>query len=158
MALRYGSTAKVSTTTERLLKTSKKHNEQIRCACLILSTSLQTLLEPEIRVCCDGAVILLCVITRISSLWFSVNTCIYLLHKILSENQQIPNMPVRDARLSFVNSISALTSHPSTHTLVLYASYCSKVVVLAVHDIWSKTSFMCRLSFSPSAVTSNIAI
>ena len=56
-------------------------------------------------------------------------------------------MPVRDAGLSFVDSISALTSHPSTHTLVLYASDRSKVVVLAVHDIWSKTSFMCRLSF-----------
>ena len=55
-------------------------------------------------------------------------------------------MPVRDAGLSFVDSISALTSHPSTHTLVLYASEHSKVVVLAVHDIWSKT-FMCRLSF-----------
>ena len=62
-------------------------------------------------------------------------------------------MPVRDAGLSFVDSISALTSHPSTHTLVLYASDRSKVVVLAVHDIWSKTSFMCRLSFSTSAPT-----
>ena len=65
---------KVSTMTERLLKTSKKHNEQIRCACLICSTSLQSLLEPEIY--CDGAVILLCVITRISSLWLSFNTYI----------------------------------------------------------------------------------
>ena len=56
-------------------------------------------------------------------------------------------MPVRDAGSSFVDSISALTSHPSTHTLVLYASDYSKVVVLAVHDIWSEMSFMCRLSF-----------
>ena len=56
----------MSTTTERLLKTSKKHNEQIRF--LLLSTSLQSLLEPEI--CCDGAVILLCVITWVSSVIF----------------------------------------------------------------------------------------
>ena len=56
-------------------------------------------------------------------------------------------------RLSFVDSISALISHPSTPTLVLYASDHSNGVVLAGHDIWSKTSFMSRLSFSTSAST-----
>ena len=62
-------------------------------------------------------------------------------------------MPVQDSGLSFVDSISASTSHPSTHTLVLYPSNRSKVVVLAVHDIWSKTSFLFHLSFSTSAPT-----
>ena len=62
-------------------------------------------------------------------------------------------MQVRDAGLSFVDSITASTSHPSIHTLVPYASDRSKVVVLAVQDISSKTSFMCRLSFSTSAPT-----
>ena len=61
-------------------------------------------------------------------------------------------MPVRDAGLSFVNSISALTPHPSIHTLVFYASDCSKMVVLAVHDEVEKI-FMCRFSFSTSAPT-----
>ena len=56
---------KVSTMTERLLKISKKHNEQIRF--WLLSTSLQSLSEPEI--CCDGAVILLCVITWVSPIF-----------------------------------------------------------------------------------------
>ena len=103
----------MSTTTERLLKTSKKHNEQIRCACLICSTSLQSLLEPEIG--CDGAVILLCVIARISSLWFSFNTYIYLLHKILSEHQQDPQYAGSGRRVQFCRQYKCfnLTSlHP----------------------------------------------
>ena len=47
-------------------------------------------------------------------------------------------MPVRDAGLSFVDSISALTPHPSTPILVFYASDCSKAVVLAVQDVIEK--------------------
>ena len=62
-------------------------------------------------------------------------------------------MPIRDAGLSFVDSMSALTPHPSTPTLVLYASDRSKAVVLAVHEMWSKKIFMCRFSFSTSAPT-----
>ena len=57
---------KVSTTTEIRLKTPKKHNEQIRF--WLISTSLQSLSEREI--CSDGAVILLCVITWVSSVIF----------------------------------------------------------------------------------------
>ena len=66
-------------------------------------------------------------------------------------------MPVLDAGLSFIDSISALTPppnpHPSTPTLVFYASDCSKAVVLAVCDVWSKKLFMYRFSFSTSAPT-----
>ena len=63
-------------------------------------------------------------------------------------------MPILDAGLSFVDSMSALTPHPSTPTLVLYASDRSKAVVLAVHEMWSKKKiFMCRFSFSTSAPT-----
>ena len=39
----------------------------------------------------------------------------YLLHIILSEYQQVPQYASRDAGLSFVDSISALTPHPSIH-------------------------------------------
>ena len=52
-------------------------------------------------------------------------------------------MPIRDAGLSFVDSMSALTPHPSTHTLVLYASYHSKTVVLAVHEMSKK--YLCAV-------------
>ena len=47
-------------------------------------------------------------------------------------------MPIRDAGLSFVDSMSALTPHHSTPTLVLYASDRSKTVVLAVHEMSKK--------------------
>ena len=53
-------------------------------------------------------------------------------------------MPIRDAGLSFVDSMSALTPHPSTPTLVLYASDRSKAVVLAVQDMWSK-KYLCAV-------------
>ena len=53
-------------------------------------------------------------------------------------------MPIRDAELSFVDSMSALTLHPSTPTLVLYASDCSKTVVLAVQEMWSK-KYLCAV-------------
>ena len=39
----------------------------------------------------------------------------YLLHLILSEYQQVPQYASRDAGLSFVDSVSALTPHPSIH-------------------------------------------
>ena len=53
-------------------------------------------------------------------------------------------MPFRDAGLSFVDSMSALTPHPSTPILVLYAYDRSKAVVLAVHDMWSK-KYLCAV-------------
>ena len=53
-------------------------------------------------------------------------------------------MPIRDAGLSFVDSMSALTPHPSIPTLVLYASDRSKTVVLAVHEMSKK--YLCAVS------------
>ena len=53
-------------------------------------------------------------------------------------------MPIRDAGLSFVDSMSALTPQPSTPILVLYASDRSKAVVLAVHDMWSR-KYLCAV-------------
>ena len=47
-------------------------------------------------------------------------------------------MPIREAGLSFVDNMSALTPHPSIPTLVLYASDRSKTVVLAVHEMSKK--------------------
>ena len=67
-----------------------------------------------------------------------------LLHTLLSEYQQVPSMPIRDAGLSFVDSMSALTPHPSTPNLVLYASDRSKTLVLAVHEMWSK-KYLCAV-------------
>ena len=52
-------------------------------------------------------------------------------------------MPIRDAGLSFVDSMSALTPHPSIPTLVLYASDRSKTVVLAVHEMSKK--YLCAV-------------
>ena len=52
-------------------------------------------------------------------------------------------MPIQDAGLSFVDSMSALTPHPSIPTLVLYASDRSKTVVLAVHKMSKK--YLCAV-------------
>ena len=61
-------------------------------------------------------------------------------------------MPIRDAGLSFVDSMSALTPHPSIPTLVLYASDRSKTVFLAVHEMSKK--YLCAvLVFFTSAPT-----
>ena len=56
---------------------------------------------------------------------------------------RFPNVPIRDAGLSFVDSMSALTPHPSIPTLVLYASDRSKTVVLAVHEMSKK--YLCAV-------------
>ena len=52
-------------------------------------------------------------------------------------------MSIRDAGLSFVDSMSALTPHPSIPTLVLYASDRSKTVVLVVHEMSKK--YLCAV-------------
>ena len=133
MALRYASTAKSEHYDWKTVE--KKHNEQIRF--WLLSTSLQSLSEPEI--CCDGAVILLCVITWVSSIFgqYMHAWYIYCTH-FLSEYQQVPQYANSGRRVKFCRQYECFNPTPLHPHLGAYASDRSKTVVLAVHEMWSK--------------------
>ena len=128
---------KVSTTTERLLNTSKKHNEQIRCSCLISSTSLQSLLEPEIG--CDSFV---CHYPDIFTVIFGQYMHLFTA-QILSEHQQDPQYASSGCRVKFCRQYKCFNLtplHPHLGALCCWSFH-----------IWLETSFMCRLSFSTPA-------